>query len=283
MSSLSIPATQAPTITVIVAVLNGDSTLQRCLDSIACQSYSNIQLIVMDGGSTDRTIEILKRNGSCISYWESAKDKGIYDAWNKALDHATGEWICFLGVDDCFHDCNIIKKVAEKLPSLYPPFRVVYGRVEVLSGGHVTKTIGLPWAVAKTRFRTQMSVPHPGLMHHRSLFEMHGRFDESFQISGDYELLLRELKNRDAVFLDDITIVTMQSGGVSGKPENALTIARETRRAQRKHGYVWPGRQWMYAVIKAYVYQLFAFLAGKRQAAIITRHFQRWRQKSLRS
>jgi glycosyltransferase involved in cell wall biosynthesis len=85
--------TSKPLISVIVAVYNGAKTLQRCIDSVSDQTYPNKELIIIDGGSTDGTIEIIRSNQDQITYWQSEPDNGIYHAWNKALDHASGDGI----------------------------------------------------------------------------------------------------------------------------------------------------------------------------------------------
>ncbi len=87
-------------ITVIVVVLNGAKTLQRCIDSVADQAYSNKELIIIDGGSVDRTLETIELNAPLIDCWLSEPDRGIYHAMNKGVDRASGEWIIFLGADD---------------------------------------------------------------------------------------------------------------------------------------------------------------------------------------
>ncbi|MEO6149676.1 MAG: glycosyltransferase family 2 protein [Mucilaginibacter sp.] len=94
------PGTQAEIVTVIIVTYNAATTLQTCLNSVYTQQYPSIQLIVIDGGSTDGTPEILKANHSKIYYWKSEPDKGIYDAMTKALAQATGSRIYFLGADD---------------------------------------------------------------------------------------------------------------------------------------------------------------------------------------
>ncbi len=104
-----------PRISVIIAVRNGAGTLQRALDSVFEQTYDDIELIVMDGASSDGTQAILERNAARIAYWRSEPDGGIYQAWNKALDHVTGDWICFLGADDRFHASDIVASVAAAL------------------------------------------------------------------------------------------------------------------------------------------------------------------------
>ena len=87
-------------VSIIVVTYNAAATLQACLDSIYAQTYPNIELIVIDGNSSDGTQEILKANTTRIAFWQSEPDKGIYDAMNKALQHITGDWVYFLGADD---------------------------------------------------------------------------------------------------------------------------------------------------------------------------------------
>ena len=89
-----------PLVSIIIAVYNGANTLQDCLDSIKQQTYQNIELIIIDGGSTDATIDVLNEYDAQISYWISEPDDGIYNAWNKGVVQAKGEWICFLGADE---------------------------------------------------------------------------------------------------------------------------------------------------------------------------------------
>ncbi|MDL5501794.1 MAG: glycosyltransferase, partial [Candidatus Methanoperedens sp.] len=96
-------------------VYNGAKTLQRCIDSVSNQSYLNKELIIIDGGSTDGTIEILRSSQDKITYWQSGPDNGIYDAWNKALDHARGDWICFLGSDDYLWKSNVFEEIMPHL------------------------------------------------------------------------------------------------------------------------------------------------------------------------
>ncbi|MGZ8195151.1 MAG: glycosyltransferase, partial [Methylosarcina sp.] len=84
--------TRLPLISIVVAVYNGREVLQQCVDSIASQTYKNKELIVIDGGSKDGTVDLLMKNQDRIGYWLSEPDKGIYNAWNKALPKVRGEW-----------------------------------------------------------------------------------------------------------------------------------------------------------------------------------------------
>lgn len=229
--------------------------MQQCIDSIARQTYLHKELIIIDGGSTDGTVEFLKANQQNISYWSSEPDQGIYHAWNKALVRTRGEWICFLGADDHFWDEHVLTRIAEQLERLSSSIRVVYGQIMLLNGrGEQLYTVGEPWERLKQPFRKSMCVPHPGMMHRRSLFEQHGGFDESFRIAGDYELLLRELKTADAVFVPKLVTVGMRQGeGKSSHPASTLRLLHETRRAQRMHGQRFPSSSWLFSMMKAYL------------------------------
>ena len=113
-----------PLISVIIAVFNGVKTLQQCINSVIQQNYKNIELIVIDGGSSDGTIDLLVLNSRDITYWISEADRGIYNAWNKALEQAHGDWICFLGADDFLWDEQVLVRMVSELILIPPVIRV---------------------------------------------------------------------------------------------------------------------------------------------------------------
>ena len=84
-------------ISVVIAVYNGAKTISRAIDSYIQQTYPNKELVVIDGESTDGTVKLLESYGGALDYFESSEDTGIYHAWNKALKHCSGDWICFIG------------------------------------------------------------------------------------------------------------------------------------------------------------------------------------------
>ncbi len=228
---------EEPLITIIIAVRNGERTLQRSIDSVSGQTYSSKELIVFDAASTDSTVKILQANNDKVTYWRSEPDQGIFQAWNKALDYARGNWVCFLGADDVFASTDVLAQMVPHLVVAYPSFRVVYGKVNLVkSTGEVLDTIGAPWRVARKAFLQGFNIPHTGAMHHHSIFEDHGRFDESFYIAADYELLLRELITNDALFIEDLVAVNMERGGMSTNPENFYPSLRALAAAREKNG-----------------------------------------------
>lgn len=261
------PDNSTPLISVVVAVYNGKATLQQCLVSVTQQTYSHVELIVIDGGSTDGTVDLIRANAQKITYWISEPDRGIYNAWNKALAQAKGDWICFLGADDYLWNAQVIERMAEQLVLVPPDIRVAYGQIMLLNNNDSELyALGEPWAKVKSRFRQLMCVPHPAVMHRRSLFEDHGNFDETFRIAGDYELLLRELKTSDALFIDGIVMTAMRQGGVSTDPANTLLGLREVRSAQIKNELPWPGFGWRLALLRTYIRLFLWRLLGEKQA-----------------
>ena len=257
----------SPLISIIVATHNSKTTLQQCIDSVAQQTHPLKELIVIDGGSRDGTVELLESNNQKISYWISEPDRGIYHAWNKALPCVRGEWICFLGADDFFWDVNVLVRIAEQLRVLSPSIRVVYGQnMLVNEKGENLYPMGESWDTVKVRFWTGMCLPHPGMMHHRSLFVEYGPFNESFRIAGDYEMLLRELKHANALFIPNLIIAGVRQGGISSRPNAALSVLSESRRAQKMHGQRFPSLLWLQSVLKVYLRLLLWHLCGERIA-----------------
>jgi glycosyltransferase involved in cell wall biosynthesis len=255
-------------ISIVVAVRNGASTLDRCLRSIAGQSHANREIVVVDGASTDGSVDIVRRHADCIAFWSSEQDRGIYHAWNKGLARAKAEWVCFLGADDYLWAPDVLERIAPVLARAYPPVRVVYGQVAVVNAqGAEMARAGEDWNSAKQRFPQIMCLPHTGLMHHRSLFDAHGAFDESYRIGGDYEMLLRELRGGEAQFVPGLVIAGMRHGGVSNDPAGSVKLLREFRRAQCAHGIPRAGRHWMTAYVKAQLRVWLWRLLGRRVAS----------------
>ncbi len=259
-----------PLVTVVVAVYNNVASLQQCLDSVTSQTYRNVELIVIDGGSSDGTIDILKHNSSQLAYWISEPDRGIYHAWNKALAQTHGAWICFIGADDFLWDLHVLAKVVVQLERIPANINAAYSQVNLINDrGDILYSLGRAWKEVKQEFRQLMCIPHPAVMHRRDLFTKNGIFDESFRIAGDYELLLRELAVNDAFFIPGIVFSGMRQGGISSAPANTLLGLREVRAAQLKNGLRWPGVGWLLALARAYFRCVLWSTVGERLARIL--------------
>ena len=144
-----------PLISIIVASYNSINTLSRVIESVRSQTYLNKELVIIDGGSKDGTVDVLKRYDESIAYWCSEPDKGIYNAWNKALDYTKGDWILFLGADDYLWTNDVLERITPQLIKVRSKFRVVYGRVSIVrEDGTVLETHNEPWERAKKRIST---------------------------------------------------------------------------------------------------------------------------------
>ncbi|HZN86023.1 MAG TPA: glycosyltransferase family 2 protein [Burkholderiales bacterium] len=223
-----------PQVSVIIGVKNGAATLQRCLESIAAQEFADRETIVVDSASTDGTRELLeeaRRQGKVTDY-VSEPDGGLYEAWNKGVLRSRGDWICFLGCDDAFHDTRALRHLAGARAER----GIVYGLVNrVTPRGAVAEVWGGPWTEWRAPSFAGFMIPHPGSLHHRSIFEERGMFDESYRVAGDYELVLRELLVREPVFVDRV-VVDMRFGGMSSRPAAIYRTLQEVQRARAAHG-----------------------------------------------
>jgi glycosyltransferase involved in cell wall biosynthesis len=168
-----------PLFTVVTVVFNGDKGLESTILSVLNQSYRNVEYIIIDGGSTDGTLDILRRHEDSIEYWVSEPDNGIYDAMNKALRLARGKWVYFLGSDDTLR--NSLEMVAEYLKDE----RIIYfGTVYAPGLKSITQNPLGPWQLLRRNI-CQQAIFYP-----RALFESH-HFNLKYRILADWEFNMR--------------------------------------------------------------------------------------------
>ena len=219
-----------PIITIITSTYNVVQDLHWTIDSIKSQTYPNIQWIIADGASTDATVAMFDANSELIDYWFSEPDTGIYDAWNKALEHVKGDWIQFIGAGDELYETNILEKVALHLKGAYPSYELVYGQVVHVSekGRKELYVSGEPW----DRYRGKWEGIRPRLpvqtaiFHHVDIFkEIH--FDNNYKIIADCILLLE--KNYKNFLFMPFKVVKMPKGGISGSVDSGILIYNETK------------------------------------------------------
>ena len=255
-------------ISIIVPSYNARSTMQGCLESAFRQTLPDREIIVIDGGSTDGTMDIVREFSPGLAAWSSEPDKGIYDAANKGVRSARGDWIHFLGADDVFSDDSVLERMAPLLRNASANIRVIYGRVAMIGRrNEVLAVLGEPWPASRKRLVSYMSLPHQGIFHHRALFQEHGEFDRSYRAGGDYEFLLRELMHRDAIFAGEVTVAACRTGGRSGRPSNHINLLWEWRRAQRAHGLGTPTIRWSVALWGAFLQKFLYFVLGPKAGA----------------
>lgn len=252
-----------PLITVITVVFNGENYLEQSILSVIEQDYDNVEYIIIDGGSTDGTLDIIRRHENQIDYWISESDKGVYDAFNKGVQCASGDWICFLGCDDYFWDPQSLFLMLPSLIANYQLAKLVYGNMAVINkDDHLFYINGEPWDIAKAKLGYGMAVPHPGLMHHKSWFLKYGLFDCSYKIAGDYEMLLRGQREQ-VVYIPEI-IVGMRQGGISSNPHNTIKSLHEMRLAQKKNGMKFLEWRFIAAFLRVYIRLMLQTVLGEK-------------------
>lgn len=198
-----------PLVSVITVVLNGEKHLEQTIQSVLSQSYQNIEYIIIDGGSKDNTIEIIKRHENKIDYWKSEKDGGIYYAMNKGIAQTSGDIIGILNADD-FYTENAVKYVVEA--NLNESADIYYGNMftffEDVNNGKVVFPDIL-------KMYQKPSIFHPTCFVKKQVYHQIGGFDTRFKISSDYEFLLRCLKSRMRFYYIPQTLTSFRVGGKS--------------------------------------------------------------------
>lgn len=221
----------APLVSIITAVFNGENTIKKCIESVRNQHYSNIEYIIIDGASTDNTLAILKEYEHCIDLWISEPDEGIYDAFNKGLGLVKGEWVCFLGCDDALENdalTNYVQYLEREKNSRELDY--ICGKAQFVdANGKEIRTVGAQWEW-KT-FKRFMCTSHTGALHNVGYFKTYGQFDVSFKIAGDYELLLRAKDKLKAGYVD--RSVTMEL--MTGVSNASVKVFSEVYRAKVKN------------------------------------------------
>jgi glycosyltransferase involved in cell wall biosynthesis len=230
-------------ISVITAVRNNRDTIAAALDSILGQTWPDIELVVIDGSSTDGTLEVLESYRSRINYLVSEKDQGIYDALNKGLMRATGDIIGFLHADDLLASSAVLATIE----SLFREHHVdgVYGDLVYVRQENPEALVRF-WRSCRYRkglLQQGWMPPHPTLYLRRRVYEKFGTFDTTYRIAADYDFILRIFKQGalNVHYIPQV-LVRMRLGGVSNRnPALILRKSREDFRALRSNscGGLW--------------------------------------------
>jgi glycosyltransferase involved in cell wall biosynthesis len=222
-----------------MATYNSVAFINKAIESFLEQDLDSKELVIIDGGSTDGTVEVLTALNLPEIRHISERDRGIYDAWNKGVKLAQGKWVHFLGSDDHYLAKNVLSSVAEILEVLPPQISMLSTSIVVQRGQQTIRHS--PGTLEGTKFgilrsSTMKFSPHPGIFHRRSSFDALGFFDSDFKIAGDYELVARWLKSSDIFAKEDLSTVLMQGGGVSDRIKSSFNVLLELVRARRNNG-----------------------------------------------
>ncbi|MDW7694821.1 glycosyltransferase family 2 protein [Flammeovirgaceae bacterium SG7u.111] len=197
------------TITVVTVVYNDVKHIQKTMDSVLSQTYSNMEYIVIDGGSTDGTAEIIGSYSDKLSYWESEPDEGVYFAMNKAIEKVSGEYINFMNCGDWFASSSTVDEFFAQVKGR-PDF--VYGNHDVLLDTFTKHKKALP---LDTMWRG-MSFSHQAVFTKTSLMKQRP-FDTAFKVAADFNFIFEKYKKGCSFQYVDVKVTCYQEGGLSRK------------------------------------------------------------------
>jgi len=200
-----------PVVSIITAVLNDRNSLEKTIQSIAEQTYPNIEYIIIDGGSTDGTIDIIKKYEKFIYKWVSEKDSGISDAFNKGIQIATGDYINFQGAGDFFYDKQVLSTMMNN--GHKDSDWLICGKIQ-----RISKSGKVLWTTSSKFYKTsllfKMSLPHQGLFTHKKYFDTYGLFNTQLKFSMDYDLILRSYNTFPGVKMKNHIVSCWKEGGI---------------------------------------------------------------------
>jgi len=214
--------TSKPTLSVITVVYNNARDIERTLLSVINQTYEAIEYIVIDGGSTDGTISVIERHKDKISKFISEKDNGIYDAMNKGLALAAGDYVLFMNSADEFYEPDTVKKVFESSPGA----DIYYGETEMIDDKGMIlgrRRHQAPEQLTWRSFKYGMSVSHQAIYIRRSIT---GPFDRRYQLSADIDWIIRAVKKAKKIVNVNRYVARYQVGGMSKSKHGQSLVER---------------------------------------------------------
>ncbi|MBU2699182.1 glycosyltransferase involved in cell wall biosynthesis [Sporomusaceae bacterium BoRhaA] len=223
-----------PKISIITATFNSEKFLEDTICSIISQSYPNIEHIIIDGGSTDKTLQIVDKYADKIAKVISEPDDGIYDAFNKGIDLATGDVIFFLNSDDYLADNKIIEEVLNVF-RFDPRVNIVYGNVTFIDEKSKYESIVGQLTTVEDLKQGRM-LPFAGFFVRKKLFKQYGQFDLSYKITADFNFVSKCFLNEpEATFYIDKVIAFFRTGGLSSNPIFHRNLIKEQNEIISKH------------------------------------------------
>ncbi|WP_041341158.1 glycosyltransferase family 2 protein [Runella slithyformis] len=243
-------------VTIITVVYNNSTTIQNAIESVLSQQNIDLEYIVIDGASTDNTLNTIKKFTGHIHKIVSEPDEGIYDAMNKGIRLASGDVIGILNSDDLYYSPHILEKVCDIFKK-HPTVELIYGDLVYVSFNDPTKIIrhwrSTPYY--KSFFENGEVPPHPSVFVRREVYDKVGLYKKNYRFAADYEFLLRSMKQKkvQSVYIPHI-MVRMRLGGATNRSlKNIFTGNQEIRKAWHENNLTPPLRLWVFRFIKKFL------------------------------
>lgn len=223
--------TQQPLVSIITPVYNAERTLEHTVTSVLSQSYPNIEYIILDGGSTDGTLEIIKRHDKSIHRWVSRPDGGMYFAMNEGIARSTGELVGIINGDDWYEPDALRTVVREYVSS--DRQTVLYGVTRYYDERGLDMILSYDHSKLPSRM-----INHPTCFIPKTIYDRFGTFDTRYRVAADYDLLLRLFRHGVAFKHVEQILANFRHGGYSSQNKSA----REVLRIQLENGYITRGQ-----------------------------------------
>lgn len=221
-----------PLFSIITICYNAEATLEKTIQSVLAQTYPNVEYIVVDGASKDNTLAIIKRYRPQLGKVVSEPDKGLYDAMNKGIGLATGDYLCFLNAGDTFFSANTLQEMVATLPADKQP-DVIYGETALVDAeGHFVRMRRLqaPEVLTWRSFRQGMLVCHQAFFARRELVPL---YDLQYRFSADFDWCIRIMKQSHLLHNTHLTVVNYLDEGLTTRNQKASL--KERFRIMAKH------------------------------------------------
>jgi glycosyltransferase involved in cell wall biosynthesis len=217
-----------PVFSIITITYNAAHCLKETILSVVNQSYPGVEYLVIDGASTDGTVDIIRQYEAKISYWTSEADKGLYDAMNKGLRRATGDYVWFMNAGDTLHSADVVRQMVALLQKDKPWPDIIYGETALM--GEKGERLGLrrlraPERLTWRSFRMGMLVSHQSFIVKRTIAPL---FDLQYRYSSDIDWCIRCMKEAWTIFNTHLILSDFLDGGLS-------TIQRKSSLKERYH------------------------------------------------
>lgn len=217
-----------PKVSIITINFNNEKGLEKTVKSVLSQTVSDFEFIIIDGASNDNSVNIIKQYADKINYWVSEKDRGIYDAQNKGIVKAAGDYLLFLNSGDCFYDENVLKDFYDYLNKNHK--KVIYGNSNFLNDNGSSYSVTPP-AKLDLNFWYANTINHQAIFTHIDLFKKYGNFNTEYKLAADFDFLFKLFIKEPSEFLYfNQMICDYDNTGLTSKGEHHKIIFKERKK-----------------------------------------------------